>query len=528
MDYGVQSAALVVPRLRERVSFRLCPTNYFDSFQKEFRLLGTIQDDPEFMDFHHQEVVESVPELPSDPTPVPSSENVTVDDLDSLDTNDLFSFVLDNATLDNNPPDIKSTPKDTLASAFRTPVLDFEQPGDDISVPPDFISLLDLAASEDFLKDSLSLEDVSLDLESGISSLQPTSESSGGYNLPFFNSSSESGIEAMPAPQFDICSEEFGNCSDGSDAEEEERFTKRGDGRPGPVTMFLHNEDLARGKPGQRLVLSAEERRLLSRMGHKVPTMFPLSRNDERVIRAVRRKIRNKLSAKASRARRQEYLQTLEMRIHSCHKENERLRSRVGELEKEKRGLLANLRKMRSYLARLISGMPAVSNSSNGQQPLLPLTFSPVCKSQKSQSHGRSISFSKARSAAGGTSLLVVAFMILAWATIIPLPDFEISSRSLSNPVASVAGIVPSPVSSPTLFPGRSRTLLARSDPDKLGGLPPDQLRPDKLNKGLKSLAPQEAIPPNLPFPTGWTDEPPESLLVQRRDATTSYAMEDL
>ncbi|VDL86557.1 unnamed protein product [Schistocephalus solidus] len=88
---------------------------------------------------------------------------------------------------------------------------------------------------------------------------------------------------------------------------------------------------------GQRLVLSAEERRLLSRMGHKVPTMFPLSRSDERVIRAVRRKIRNKISAKASRARRQEYLQTLEMRIHRCHKENERLRSRVGELEKEKR-----------------------------------------------------------------------------------------------------------------------------------------------------------------------------------------------
>nr|VZI39640.1 unnamed protein product [Spirometra erinaceieuropaei] len=172
--------------------------------------------------------------------------------------------------------------------------------------------------------------------------------------------------------------------------------------------------------------------------------------------------------------------------------------------------------------------MPAVSNSSNGQQPLLPLTFSPVCKSQKSQSHGRSISFSKARSAAGGTSLLVVAFMILAWATIIPLPDFEISSRSLSNPVASVAGIVPSPVSSPTLFPGRSRTLLARSDPDKLGGLPPDQPRPDKLDKVLNSFAPQEATSPNPPFPTSWIDEPPESSLIQRRDAIAPYAMEDL
>lgn len=72
-------------------------------------------------------------------------------------------------------------------------------------------------------------------------------------------------------------------------------------------------------------------------MGQRVPTVFPLTRCEERAIRTMRRKIRNKLSAKASRARRQEYLSRLESRVADCHKENQRLRSRVTELEKDKR-----------------------------------------------------------------------------------------------------------------------------------------------------------------------------------------------
>ncbi|VDN12071.1 unnamed protein product [Dibothriocephalus latus] len=131
------------------------------------------------------------------------------------------------------------------------------------------------------------------------------------------------------------------------------------------------------------------------------------------------------------------------------------------------------MRKMRSYLARLISGAPAVTSSSSGQQPLLPLTFSPVCKSPKSPSRRLSISFSKTRSAAGGTSLLVVAFMILAWATIIPLPDLKTSGRSLNNPS-------------------------------------------------------QRPISPNPPFTTDWPDEPSKSLPVQRREVIGSSALEDL
>ncbi|VDK35845.1 unnamed protein product [Dibothriocephalus latus] len=256
MEYEAQSAAFLVPRLRERFSEGISVLKdkfLIDDIEQKSPPIFLIPDDLEFLDFHHQEVVESVPELPSSPAPTPSLENVTVKDLDSLDTNDLFSFVLDNVASDNNLPDAQSTPRDTLSSAFRTPVLDFSQPDDDIDVPSDFISLLDLAASDDFLNDSMSLGNVSLDLESGISSLQPVSTSSGDCNVRSFNSSSESGTETMPVPQFDMCSDEFGNFSDGSEAEEEgeeEQFTKRDESRPGPATMYLHNEDLARGKPG--------------------------------------------------------------------------------------------------------------------------------------------------------------------------------------------------------------------------------------------------------------------------------------
>ncbi len=69
----------------------------------------------------------------------------------------------------------------------------------------------------------------------------------------------------------------------------------------------------------------------------RVPTTFPLTRAEERAIKTMRRKIRNKLSAKARRARRQDYLAGLETRFTSCHRENQRLRSRVVELEKDKR-----------------------------------------------------------------------------------------------------------------------------------------------------------------------------------------------
>lgn len=88
---------------------------------------------------------------------------------------------------------------------------------------------------------------------------------------------------------------------------------------------------------GQRVQLSTEEIKMLRAMGVQMPARFPLNQVQERALRTVRRKIRNKLSAQASRARRQEYVADLEYRVQLSDKENERLRRQVAHLQNDKR-----------------------------------------------------------------------------------------------------------------------------------------------------------------------------------------------
>ncbi|CAL8080219.1 unnamed protein product [Calicophoron daubneyi] len=213
---------------------------------------------------------------------------------------------------------------------------------------------------------------------------------------------------------------------------------------PKRISGYLNNEDLALGRPGERLVLSAEERKMLSSMGYKMPTRFPLTRTEEKALRTVRRKIRNKLSAQASRLRRQEYIADLEQRIEVSDKENYRLRCQVARLENDKRDLLSHVRRLRSYVAKFL----------NRTDDLAPL---PLFVRTNSKSKTRSTS-QAATAAAGGTSLLVITFMILAWTALVPLPSF-----SLFKATTSIASVYKKPTI--TVFPGRSRSLLENNVP---------------------------------------------------------------
>lgn len=98
------------------------------------------------------------------------------------------------------------------------------------------------------------------------------------------------------------------------------------------------------------LKLSDEERELLAREGVQLPTDMPLTKEEEKILKAVRRKIRNKVSAKESRKRKQGYVEGLEKRVKMSTTENQQLKKKVDSLEKHNLSLTQQLKKLQSYI----------------------------------------------------------------------------------------------------------------------------------------------------------------------------------
>ncbi|XP_054662355.1 cyclic AMP-responsive element-binding protein 3-like protein 4 [Grus americana] len=91
------------------------------------------------------------------------------------------------------------------------------------------------------------------------------------------------------------------------------------------------------------LRLTEEEKRLLAQEGVTLPGTLPLTQTEERILKKVRRKIRNKQSAQDSRRRKKEYLDGLESRAAACSAQNQELRKKVQELENRNGSLLRQL-----------------------------------------------------------------------------------------------------------------------------------------------------------------------------------------
>lgn len=98
------------------------------------------------------------------------------------------------------------------------------------------------------------------------------------------------------------------------------------------------------------LVLTDEEKRLLAKEGyHDFPSgSLPLTKHEEKILRKIRRKIRNKKSAQCSRQRKKEYLEDLERRFDDRNHENEQLKKEVIKLKKENDTLLMKMKKLLS------------------------------------------------------------------------------------------------------------------------------------------------------------------------------------
>ncbi|XP_078525389.1 cyclic AMP-responsive element-binding protein 3-like protein 3 isoform X1 [Lissotriton helveticus] len=100
----------------------------------------------------------------------------------------------------------------------------------------------------------------------------------------------------------------------------------------------------------QELVLTEDEKKLLSKEGVSLPTQLPLTKYEERILKKIRRKIRNKQSAQESRKKKKEYIDGLESRMSACSSQNHELHRKVLHLEKQNTSLMEQLRKLQALI----------------------------------------------------------------------------------------------------------------------------------------------------------------------------------
>nr|XP_057909897.1 cyclic AMP-responsive element-binding protein 3-like protein 4 isoform X2 [Doryrhamphus excisus]XP_057909898.1 cyclic AMP-responsive element-binding protein 3-like protein 4 isoform X2 [Doryrhamphus excisus]XP_057909900.1 cyclic AMP-responsive element-binding protein 3-like protein 4 isoform X2 [Doryrhamphus excisus]XP_057909901.1 cyclic AMP-responsive element-binding protein 3-like protein 4 isoform X2 [Doryrhamphus excisus]XP_057909902.1 cyclic AMP-responsive element-binding protein 3-like len=117
-----------------------------------------------------------------------------------------------------------------------------------------------------------------------------------------------------------------------------------GDNAPTPVDLS-----------SWELQLTEEEQKLLSEEGVSLPNQLPLTKAEERILKKVRRKIRNKQSAQDSRRRRKEYIDGLENRAAVCTAQNKELQKKAEQLEKHNISLLSQLRHLQSLIKQTAS-----------------------------------------------------------------------------------------------------------------------------------------------------------------------------
>lgn len=124
-----------------------------------------------------------------------------------------------------------------------------------------------------------------------------------------------------------------------------------------PYTLAIEDSTQDSTEPNQsdqfqfkEIVLTEEEKRLLSKEGATIPTHMPLTKAEERTLKRVRRKIRNKQSAQESRKKKKVYVDGLENRVAICTAHNLELQKKVQMLQKQNISLIEQLRKLQSIV----------------------------------------------------------------------------------------------------------------------------------------------------------------------------------
>ncbi|XP_067849772.1 cyclic AMP-responsive element-binding protein 3-like protein 1 isoform X1 [Heptranchias perlo] len=114
------------------------------------------------------------------------------------------------------------------------------------------------------------------------------------------------------------------------------------------------------------LLLTEEEKRTLIAEGYPVPTKLPLTKAEEKALKRVRRKIKNKISAQESRRKKKEYVDSLEKKVETYTSENNELWKKVETLENANRTLLQQLQKLQAMVAGKVPRSCRVASTQTG------------------------------------------------------------------------------------------------------------------------------------------------------------------
>lgn len=109
------------------------------------------------------------------------------------------------------------------------------------------------------------------------------------------------------------------------------------------------------------LVLTDEEKRTLLAEGYPIPQRLPLTKAEERSLKKIRRKIKNKISAQESRRKKKEYMDSLEKKVETLLSENLEYKKKVDVLESSNRSLLSQLQRLQLLLGGECSGKSTAS-----------------------------------------------------------------------------------------------------------------------------------------------------------------------
>ncbi|XP_003748134.1 cyclic AMP-responsive element-binding protein 3-like protein 3 [Galendromus occidentalis] len=100
----------------------------------------------------------------------------------------------------------------------------------------------------------------------------------------------------------------------------------------------------ADGSSVEGLALTEEEKRTLIAEGYPIPQKLPLTKAEERSLKKIRRKIKNKISAQESRRKKKEYVDALEKRVEQLAAESRDMRKVCESLEEANKVLQQQLK----------------------------------------------------------------------------------------------------------------------------------------------------------------------------------------